>query len=444
MKKILSVALVALLATSAVFAGFTGSASLGLGYNFEKKSYGFSNSNSTKIKIDSEYLSESVEIAGEGAIYAGLKASFTITAKAADSGVTFKVDPNAVAEAYITNDAWKVSILSAVKNGPDYAKSAIDTYYDAVAKKDKAVTYQAPYAVAPGLTASYNGWTASVDFAGKEKVVDYSATIETPEFDFDGLKVKAAAVVSEKNTAAVDAGKDSYYLNTETGAIEKNAGSAAVAAKQTVAAGASVKASYAVEGGISANVAADFGFENLKSDVVAINFDAAANVAYAPVTADVYFNWNAIAAQKAPAKLLSAKVAADLAAYEIPVSVALTGKNLLAEARTLTASAKATVGALTVDGSVTLAALKDVSYGVKADYTYTADIFTAKAGIGYNFVNKDSQQLYASASVSSDVLVPGATLSLAYAPIKDDKGNVTSNILAEKYGKVDATCKITF
>ena len=48
MKKILSIALVALLAASTVFAGFTGKASVGLGYNFQDESYGMSNSTETK------------------------------------------------------------------------------------------------------------------------------------------------------------------------------------------------------------------------------------------------------------------------------------------------------------------------------------------------------------------------------------------------------------
>ena len=52
MKKILTIALVALLATASVFADFTGSAQLGLGYNFEERSFGFSNTTATKLEYE--------------------------------------------------------------------------------------------------------------------------------------------------------------------------------------------------------------------------------------------------------------------------------------------------------------------------------------------------------------------------------------------------------
>ena len=52
MKKILSIALVALLAASTVFAGFTGKASVALGYNFQDASYGMSNSTETKVTVE--------------------------------------------------------------------------------------------------------------------------------------------------------------------------------------------------------------------------------------------------------------------------------------------------------------------------------------------------------------------------------------------------------
>ena len=74
MKKILSIALVALLAASTVFAGFTGKASVGLGYNFQDESYGMSNSTETKVTF--EATTEEAGKDGEGSVFAGIKASF--------------------------------------------------------------------------------------------------------------------------------------------------------------------------------------------------------------------------------------------------------------------------------------------------------------------------------------------------------------------------------
>ena len=92
MKKILSIALVALLAVSSVFAAdFSGSASVGFGYNLDTKDYGFKNSDSTKIDIKADYKtgiypapvekSEETEEAPAPSIYAGIKAAFTIEEK---------------------------------------------------------------------------------------------------------------------------------------------------------------------------------------------------------------------------------------------------------------------------------------------------------------------------------------------------------------------------
>ena len=47
------------------------------------------------------------------------------------------------------------------------------------------------------------------------------------------------------------------------------------------------------------------------------------------------------------------------------------------------------------------------------------------------------------ASIETTTLIPGATLKLAYGPVSKDNV-VTTNLLKEKYGKIDATCTIAF
>ena len=63
MKKILSIALVALLAVSSVFAAdFSGSAKIGFGYDFESKDWGFDNpAKSTQVDISADFASQSVD-----------------------------------------------------------------------------------------------------------------------------------------------------------------------------------------------------------------------------------------------------------------------------------------------------------------------------------------------------------------------------------------------
>ena len=151
MKKILSIALVALLAVSSVFAAdFSGSASLKFGYDFETTDWGFKNSQSKSIDIKAEILSRSAESIGEGDIYAGISASFTAKYVVNNNGISAKFDPAAsISKAYITNGVWTVSILGAM-GAPDYAKSAIDKN-----ASNQAITYAPAAAAAPGFTESH-------------------------------------------------------------------------------------------------------------------------------------------------------------------------------------------------------------------------------------------------------------------------------------------------
>ena len=138
MKKILSIALVALLVASTAFAGFSGEASLSLGYDTETESYGFSNGQ--EFSVDLDVASETAEAKGEGEVFAGVKA--TLSLKAADrtgANAYFFVKDGVAAEglglilslkeAYVAGQDWKVSITG-TQNGPDFAKSAIDYVFD--------------------------------------------------------------------------------------------------------------------------------------------------------------------------------------------------------------------------------------------------------------------------------------------------------------------------
>ena len=157
MKKILSIALVALFAASTVFAGISGAASVNLGYNLEKKTYGFSNS--TESKVTFELTSEETAAEAEGSVIAGIKGSFAIAIddyEANEEGEPTWVISPAVDEAYVKGADWSVSILGA-QEGQDFAVSSLDKF-----SKDKALkatTVKVSADAAPGVTATYKGWT---------------------------------------------------------------------------------------------------------------------------------------------------------------------------------------------------------------------------------------------------------------------------------------------
>ena len=565
MKKILSIALVALLAVSSVFAAdFSGSASVGFGYNLDTKDYGFKNTDSTKIDITANYVtgiypapvekSEETEEAPAPSIYAGIKAAFTIEENISNNGVSFAVKKNEVSEAYVAGENWKVSILGAA-DAPDFAKSSLDKYYDTDSKKAVATDVKLEAVAAPGVSVTYNGWTVTGGIAGateetiaknetltnpelkdyvavsqywyfagefdpekttvtedpnyysaaewkefskkkeltvvktevvgyekadkkgitsgatmsveeyehkaysysykgetaKYKKLDYSLSLATPEFTLGAFKVNAAAFLSDVSNPADDKVAPNAYLGLSDAA-------------------AALKVAYK-DNFVNASVATDFTFGNIGSDKIDFNMDILAKASLAPVyvipeveegeepaepeldhyigTVEMYYAKSAQAQtilatnaeiKKAPtvANLISAKAAVKLDSFvNLPLSVAVTGRDILGakvyglEASTeisdVSASLKAEYGFVNAD------------YAITGTASYAHDLFTAKASATY----LSSMQLYATASVESGAIIPGAKLSLAYSPAKED-GLVTTNLLQKFGGEINATCLINF
>ena len=556
MKKILTIALVALLATASVFADFTGSAELGFGYNFEEREFGFSNSTATTLEYEitsgkaevpapveeatdvaeetaeaTEVPADVTEVAPEEApsIYAGIKGSFSLKAKDAALSLDSKVD-----EAYVAGSNWKVSILGAA-DGLDYASSSLDSYYDASAKAKATTTVKVAAAKAPGFTAEYNGWklgvglvagtnevptdntdglvlvkcykyyeTAEDAVAGTSKVKYFYGTSEDWKDHKDAVSTSADWIlISSKDVGYAEptakgkktakgsgiGGKDAVPT---TMTIKVNADDVVVTAKTTVntldysvyfetpefafgnfvlKAGAmvgdvsdadtkeylkkaelgfSAQASYKTDL-FSVGLAGDVVLNGVGgSDKITPNFDGKLTASYAPATVEVYYARNVktsdITTNKklekrtyAVKNLLSAKVAADLSAFEIPVSFAITGRDLINDGRGLGFSANAKLAAFSVGASFDMA-LTAKTYVISGNVGYTADLFTANVGLTYY----SAKQLFASASIESSAILPNATLKLAYRPIEDADGLIASDLLNKKYGRVDASCKITF
>ena len=484
MKKILSIALVALFAASTVFAGISGAASVGLGYNLEDKSYGFSNS--TESKVTFELTSEETAAEAEGSVIAGIKGSFVIAIddyKANEKGEPTWVISPAVDEAYVKGADWSVSILGA-QDGQDFASSALDKASSDDKKSLNATTVKVDAAAAPGVTATYKGWTVSGGFATAETEPDNASeakyiyygvwydekgngkdfhnehgpeTEKEIEAKLKALKAKKVEYIYKYVFTVAVPGTPKAYLDYSLtvatpdfvfGDAKVAFGAAVADAEKNGVAnvGLSAKASYANDQ-LSASVASDVVLAGV-GDEVKFDADVAAKFSFAPVTVDAYYATKAdTQAILEPSKkeknttvenLISAKVAADLSAFEIPVTVAVTGRDIL-DQQVIGASASASVDALTV-GAAFDYAVKAKAYLVGATASYAFDAFTVSAGINY----RSEKQLYANASIESSSIVPGATLKLAYGPTTDDNGKVVTNLLDKKYGKIDASCTISF
>ena len=463
MKKISAVLLIAVLAGGLVFAGFSGSATIGLGANFDNGQYGFIDKG-TNVQFNVDLATASGEAIGEGKIYAEIKGSLKLfILNDADGGSG--ADPYAFGLAKITGNVggaaalalvakidtakiagenWYVSLLG-VPSVPDYAKSAIDTYTVknklddyGVRKADatEKVTYKTAYAKAPGLEFGISGYkfgfgmkaqaVKTPEFKPFDKLF-LTAYAATPEYELaDGLKLQVAAVYTKADA-------DSNF-----GAGAKND------------IGAAVKVAYASDA-LSAGVASDVGYSIAKEE---FNADVALNVAYAPVALDVYYKTNATTYKTwtdagaeetktyADKNLLSAQVVADLNEFDVPVKVTVAGKDLVNKQK-LSASVEVAVMdglTLTPKGGYAIA---DKKWNAGLDVKYVADAFTVKAGASAEAVVADNAPILlgASASIESASLVPGATLKLAWSDADDllDKFADETN-----YGKLIASCKIAF
>ena len=447
MKKIISIAVIFALVAASAFAGISGNANIKLGYDFTSGAYGFKNGDS--VSVDVKLASETAEALGEGDVFAGVKASLSLLLAnkdvAADPeiwtdgaklalGAFFSID-----EAYVSGQDWKVAITG-TQSAPDFAKSAIDTvkadvynvFGNVVDAKYVAKSYKVSVNKAPGVTASYKDWKVAAGFnggkadasTGAPDFFNYHVSAFTPSLTVaEGLTVKAAAVASGiKNATKKVEGVGNRYDET----------------KNYDAFGASAQVAYAADA-FSASVAADFGMKKtVGTDSFKADFDIAGKVAFAPITADVYFS------RVSEKNWLSAKVSGS---YE-GISGNIYAQDILGDDVKIGAKAEYTADAVTVGGGAwfkTTSKAMEVSANVK----YAADKFTAKASAAYgmDLDTENKAYVYATASVESDAIINGATLSLEYGKDSDSNNmNFLSNNTSrpQNFGAVTAKCTIAF
>lgn len=447
MKKIFSILLVTALAASTVFAAFSGSATVGLGANFDNGEYGFIG-NGTNVQFNVDLATATGEAVSEGDVYASIKASLGVfilndaDGTSADDPYIFvlakatKSDNAALAlkavidEAKVAGANWYVSLLG-VPSVNDFAKSAIDTWTvedeldDYGIKKadyDKNATYKVGYQKAPGVEVGIYDYVIGLGFKAK--------AVKTPEFD--PFKQYAATVYAKTPEYAIVDG-----LTIQAGATYANASGKIDGIDDMHAVGASAKVAYA-DDMISASVATDLGY-----DIAAEKFgaDVAAAFKYDFVSIDAYYATLATVDTANIENLLSAKVVTDLNSFEVPLKLTVTGKDLINK-QDLGLKAEVAIAEVTLTPSVGYV-IKSETFKAGLDVAYATDAFTAKAGVSTETAkfNADNLLLGASASVESAALIPGATLKLAWSDAKDLLDN---NDAKTNYGKVIASCKIAF
>ena len=393
MKKTIAILLVAIMAVGSVFAGFSGKASVGFGGNLDNGNFGFIDQ-STNAKIDLELATANAENAGDGDIYASVKASLAVKLFNGEKG-TAKGNPAAqdakwlpiiikFDEAKIGAENWYVSILG-MPDGPDYAKSVIDTY-DVKGKTDdygftkadytENYTMKVPYAKTNGIEVGLFGYKFGIGLLGDynddkdwdaEFNTNFSMFAETPEYDFSGLTAQVAATYTYQgfNDLKLETTqhKPTYY--------------------KTNLLGVSGKVGFANDT-LSASVATDLAF-NLEGEEFddIFEMDLAANFNWSFITVDAYY---ATIAQSAEGKV--AKVAWDDTAKDYVVTAdAAWGVTDWAK-DVLSMQAKFDLNAFDVPVAITASVkdvLKTVELGVKAEVTAVENLtITANAGYVIN------------------------------------------------------------
>jgi len=408
MKKISAVLLVLVLVGSVAFASFTGSAEVNFGFDLDSTDYGFQNV--VELTSDLVFFEKLAETAGSGDIYAEIKAELTLgfdfEEEANEHDVFSEIVGNVeITSAKIIGDDWHLGILGAM-GAPNFASSAIDED-----EEEDALDFDPSDYVkkAAGVEVGYAGYTLGIsvpmynpdddtDVWNNLEAKDYYlfGSITTPDFDLvDGLTMSFGAAGQLSNHAGNSA---SFSMK---GAYEMDDMSASVAAD------------LVYDAGLKAEVAVNAVIDIVTLDVYFASLDD--SVATTDSTVNAYNDGNE--------NILSAKAAFSIEQFDI----AVTGKDLL-NASILGASvdfAATDEISVNVNGGYTLMGTEEGAYYVGGGATYTADKFVASTALTYN----SDETIEVEASVESDALVSGATLSLGYET--DDITTIAGKVVAK-------------
>ena len=456
MKRTIAILLVAIMAVGSAFAAFSGSAQVGVGADFEKGNYGFID-NSTKVDFNIDLATASAEAISEGDVYASIKGSLGLVLVTDEDDIDAIGDSNVLDPEFVTNfddgtlalgiyakideakvagENWYISLLG-VPGGPDFAKSAIDTYKvkndktdfgNLKADYDENVTYSVPYIKAPGVEVGIFDYKIGFGFkANAQKdpfklVEDYGVTayVATPEYDLNGLTFQVAGAYSATNNNSKD------FSNKDDGPYN--------------AIGASAKVGFTNDA-FAVSAATDFGYdiENEK-----FGMDAVANFTYDFVTVDAFYATEAKTNQdkSTTENLLSTQVKVDLNTMDMPLAITVSAKDLVNK-QDLDAKVEIGLGAFTLTPAVGYV-IDTEKFNAGIDVAYAHEYFTVKGAFSLTTQFEDrTTQLKASASIESASVIPGATVKLAWSN-GNDLLNYGLDSDGHTYGKVVASIKMAF
>ena len=441
MKKLFTV-LAVLLVASLAFAGFSGNIKAQYNFNFDEKTIAYGESEFDAVDVSFKWDSQTYTV-GEAdgthvelALTAGFDGFYNLSADHAagydpflkksawnwsitwagteahdgqkvKAGVTLSVDTFK-----IVGKDWEVSFIDNV--ALNFAKSAIDTKKFNDGKLEENVQN---YNLDNSVKGNHNvavtafGYKFGFGLGTTETWSDdltFALTAVTPEFDFNGVK------------ATFGAGYE----------VKDNVWNVA----------ASAKASYAADKWSLS------GAYDMKADKDFVKNELAVAFGFAPVTVDVYFNnegavandkfkdyFNAEHEDPVTASLdsnyLSAKVVVDVAkvAENVPVTVTLTGKNLINEDKQIVSvSATTTIvpnfkfGAYFndwFDNETKIAASNGNRQKLGATVEFTGvEKLTLNGEVAYKFAkgSDDAKRLYvnAGAAYAADLFTADATIAM--------------------------------
>ncbi|NLZ69514.1 MAG: hypothetical protein GX903_11020, partial [Spirochaetales bacterium] len=391
-KSLVATLLVALLASSMVFAGFSGNATVGAFYNFDKNPKGsndFGFANGTSVNFDLALGTEDVDKKAEGDIYASIKATLSFSfidtdadgVKANDPINNWTIKPIAkITEAKVGGENWYVSILGTV-NRLDLAKSAIDTwevkneiddYGRLKADYDKNASYAIPNTKAPGVEVNYAGYSLAV---GGKKVYQKAIIDAKPDPILEGVQTAITVHAKTPEISLMEG------LTLQAGAAFNKGAKVTAKSDEGMYAGGSVKVAYAKDP-LTLSLASDMGYSLADKK---LNADVAAQAKYDFIAVDAYYATNVVFGVKEDniANLLSARLITDLNSFNVPVKLTVAGKDLV-NAQNLSAEVEVAFSGLTLKPNFGYGIKsKDLSFGLKAEYKM--DILTAKAGVAVKF-----------------------------------------------------------
>ncbi len=418
MKKILSIALIVALAVTSVFAAATynGKASIELGFDLDKKDYGFTNGVQHKLNWTVELETGTAGSEGEGDLKAVIAATFSLKSKLAEEDDfvdgNFKGTAAFDAEAKITKadilykDNVRVGILNAGKSA-DYAKA----FFKNDAKK--AINNVAAIdKFAPGFNFTVYGFNGGFGLKGntEAETVKYFGWVETKSFELaEGATAQAAfALAGEKDKVQIAASAKAAYKNED--------------AK------------------VSADIATDFGYADEKAAL-----DLAINGTYDFVTVNVYVG----SANKFEDVELAAKASATykfdggkVGGYFQAVDIA-DKDEAVAQEYTVDVNGEYTYDEMIKAEADVAFAIKAKKLTVKGAVSYLNEKFTAKAGLELGVTFGDETTVTAIkpyVTVSTDKIISNATLEAGWKSA--DFAKAGDEVKAK--GVVYTSCTIAF